>query len=135
MRRHLALVILAILSLGLSLRAQSTATPGGQSEATPPRTMSPPIQISVTGCLKRGNVGGYRLTDQNGTSWTLISQDVNLAEHLNHAVTVTGKPVPLPPQQQQQGANSQQGASDEAGKHAPGLRVLTLKMLSNSCTR
>ena len=56
------LVTLAVLSLGLSLRAQSGATPGGQSDTNPPRTMSPPIQIAVTGCLKRSNEGGYRLT-------------------------------------------------------------------------
>ncbi len=138
MRRHLALVILAILSLGLSLRAQSSAPQGaqssetqsGQSDANPPRTMSPPIQISLTGCLKRGNVGGYRLTDQNGITWMLISKDVDLAEHLNHVVTVTGKPAPLPPQQQ--GADSQQS---EGSNPAHGLRVLTVKMLSNSCTR
>jgi len=130
MQRHPVLVILATLSLGLALRAQSSATPGGQSDTTPPTTMSPPVQIAVTGCLKRGNVGGFRITDQNGATWMLISKDVDLSEHLNHVVTVTGKPAPMPPQQQ--GANSQQG---EGGTSAHGLRVLTLKMLSNSCTR
>jgi len=133
------LVILAVLSLGLSLRAQSGATQSGQSDtnppaiANPPRIMSPPIQIVVTGCLKRSNEGGYRLTDQNGTSWRLTSDTVNLAEHLNHSVTVTGKPATTP---QQQEANSQQGGTTESGsKPSPGLRVLNLKMLSNSCTR
>lgn len=121
------LVILAILSLGLAVRAQSSATPGGQSETTPPSTMSPPIQVAVTGCLKRGNEGGFRIT-QNGTTWRLIAKDVDLAGHLNHVVTVTGKLAPLPPQQ---GANSE----NEAGNPSHGLRVLTLKMLSNSCTR
>jgi len=127
------LVTLAVLSLGLSLRAQSSATPGGQSDTNPPRTVSPPIQIAVTGCLKRSNEGGYRLTDHNGTTWLLTSDTVNLAEHLNHSVTVTGKPVTTPKQQE---ANSQQGGTAEGGsKPSPGLRVLTLNMLSNSCTR
>lgn len=124
-----ALVILAILGLGLALRAPSGATQSGQSDTNPPRTVSPPIQLVVTGCLKRSNEGGYRLSDQNGTTWQLTSKDVNLAEHLNHVVTVTGKPATTPKQQE---ANSQ---PSEAGNPSPGLRVVTLKMLSNSCTR
>ncbi len=127
------LVILAVLSLGLSLDAQSSATPGGQSDANQPGTASPPIQIAVTGCLKRSNEGGYRLTDHNGTTWLLTSDKVNLAEHLNQVVAVTGKPA-MPPKQQE--ASSQQGGTAEGGnKPTPGLRVLTLSMLSNSCTR
>ena len=126
------LVILAVLSLVLSIQAQSSATPGGQSDTNPPRTISPPIQIAVTGCLKRSNEGGYRLTDQNGTTWLLTSDKVNLAEQLNHSVTVTGKPVTTPKQE----ASGQQGGTAEgASKRTPGLRVLTLNMLSNSCTR
>jgi hypothetical protein len=89
--------------------------------------MSPPIQVAVTGCLKRGNEGGFRIT-QNGTTWRLIAKDVDLAGQLNHVVTVTGKLAPLPPQP---GENSE----NEAGNPSHGLRVLTLKMLSNSCTR
>jgi hypothetical protein len=127
------LLTLAVLGLGLSLHAQSTATPGGQSDTNPPRTASPPIQIAVTGCLKRGNEGGYRLTDRNGTTWQLTSDTVNLAEHLNHSVTVTGKPATTAKQQE---ASGQQGGTAEPGsKPSPGLRVLTLSMLSNSCTR
>ena len=133
-----ALAILAVLSLGLSLHAQSSATPGGQSDTNPPATtnppriMSPPIQIVVTGCLKQGNEGGFRLTDQNGTSWRLTSNSVALVEHLNQSVTVTGKPG-TPPQQQE--ANSPARTTESGGKPAPGLRVLNLKLLSNSCTR
>ncbi|MFZ0312632.1 MAG: hypothetical protein WAL85_08000 [Candidatus Korobacteraceae bacterium] len=133
MRRHPVLIILAILFLGLSLGAQTTATSGGQSPATPPNTMSPPIQIAVTGCLKRGNEGGYRLKDQNGTIWQLTSTAVKLGHHLNQVIAVTGKPAPTTPQSE---ANpSQGGTTDTAAKPSPGLRVLTLKMLSNSCTR
>jgi hypothetical protein len=126
------LVTLAVLSLGLSLRAQLGGTQYGQSATNGPGPISPPIQIAVTGCLKRGNEGGYRLTDQNGTTWQLTSETVNLAEHLNHVVTVTGKPAPTPKQQE---ANSQSGTTEAGSRPSPGLRVLTLKMLSNSCTR
>ena len=95
--------------------------------------MSPPLQMAVTGCLKRSNDGGYRITDQNSTTWLLTSNTLDLAEHLNHVVTVTGKPAPTP--QQPEANSSQVGTTDAATKPSPGLRVLTLKMLSNSCTR
>jgi len=94
--------------------------------------MSPPIQIAVTGCLKRSNEGGYRLKDRNGTTWQLTSDTVDLHDHLNHVVTVTGKPAPTP---QPEANNPQDGTAATASKPSPGLRVLTLKMLSNSCTR
>ncbi len=94
--------------------------------------MTPPLQILVSGCLKRGNQSGeYYLSDQNGTIWKLTSSSVNLAEHVQHSVTVTGKPIsnPQPP------ADNGQAGKTESSNPQPGLRVLTLKMLSSSCTR
>ncbi len=90
------------------------------------------MQILVTGCLKRGNAAGeYSIADQNGTIWKLTSTTVNLAEHVNHSVTIAGKPVVTPKQPE----NNTSGGQTDEGKPQPTLRVLTLKMLSNSCTR
>lgn len=100
--------------------------PGSPAQQAP-GTMSPPIQILLTGCLRRSNSGGYRLTDQNGTTWELTSHNVNLAEHVFHAVSVTGKPTtPATPQNDKSESNSSPSRS---------LQVLTLKVLSPSCTR
>jgi len=57
---------------------------------------------------------------------------VNLAEHVNHSVMVTGKPIATTPEQ---GSNGQAAKTGNGGKPFPGLRVLTLKLLSPSCTR
>jgi hypothetical protein len=127
----IGLAALAFLALASLLTAQSSSAQNDQSNATAGRTASPPLQILVTGCLKRGNEAGeYSLADQNGTIWKLTSTTVNLAEHVNHSVSVGGKPV-VPPKQPENNASGGQTES----KPQPTLRVLTLKMLSNSCTR
>lgn len=131
----LSILILGILPLGLSAQSQSQSNDAqsGQAEANPPRVATPPIQILVSGCLKRGHDGGYYISDRNGTTWALSSTKIDLSEHVMHAVTVTGKPAgltqPLPQSNQSGNAESSGGSSQR------GLQVLTLKMLSNSCTR
>jgi len=125
-------VCLAVLSFGPLVVAQSGGEPAAQPSPTPPQTASPPIQLLLTGCLKRANDGGYRLTDHNGITWQLSSTSVDLAEHVNHSVTITGKPTEL---SKQQAAQNQSSDSGKAGNTPRGLQVLTLKMLSNSCTR
>ena len=119
-----------MLPLGLS--AQSSETQSGQSrgapQANPPRMATPPIQILVSGCLRRGHDGGYYISDRNGITWALSSTTVDLSAQVMHAVTVTGKPAGLaqpPPQSSQPSGNAGSGGSSQ---HA--LQVLTLKMLS-----
>jgi len=78
----------------------------------------------VRGCLKRGNQAGtYVISDQNGTTWELVSgsNDVDLSKHIFHSVTLTGKEVPVAEK------------PEEAPRHE--LRVLSLQVLSRSCTR
>jgi hypothetical protein len=126
------LLSLAVLTSAIPLVAQ-TAEPGGaQSSADQRRTVTTPLQVLVRGCLKRGNDGGYYLTDNNGNSWKLSSKTVDLAAHVNHAVELTGKP----------GAIAKQGTPDQPANQTDAngnplhpLQVLTLNMLSNSCTR
>ena len=121
----------AFLALGSLLTAQSSSAQNGQSDATAGRTASPPLQILITGCLKRGNAAGeYSIADQNGTVWKLTSTTVNLAEQVNHSVSVGGKPVVTPGQ-----AENNASSGQTEGRPQPTLRVLNLKMLSNSCTR
>jgi hypothetical protein len=119
-----------ILPLGLS--AQSSETQSGQTQANPPRVATPPIQIAAIGCLKRGP-DGYYLTDRDGNTWQLSSTAVDLSAQVMHAVMVTGKPGAFA---QSQPSGNQPGSKAESGNNpSRPLQVLTLKMLSNSCTR
>jgi hypothetical protein len=123
-----ALLALALLSLSPSLCAQAAATQSGQPQTTPHHwTASPPIQIAATGCLRRGNQGGYFLTDQDGNTWKLSSKTVDLGAQVNHAVTIGGKPGPV--------EKPQESGMATGGRLAHPLEVLTLKTLSPSCTR
>ncbi|HEY1730723.1 MAG TPA: hypothetical protein VGG15_03195 [Terriglobales bacterium] len=85
--------------------------------------------------MKRGNQPGtYVITDQNGTTWELISgsADIDLSKHIFHALSVGGKEVP--PEQHQNSAKPPADNS-QTGTQYHQLRVLTLQVLSRSCTR
>ena len=126
------LLVVAALSLAGVAIAQSSDTSGSPPAAHPGGFATNPLQVALTGCLKRSSVTGkFVLADQGGSSWELTSPSIDLAPQLNHSVTVTGKPVSSapPPNGQQNGAV----ADTDRPQHV--LRVLTLKMLSPSCTR
>jgi hypothetical protein len=124
---------LLFLSLSLLLAAQSGGAQTSQPGMSPGGVATTPLQIAVTGCLKQSHeTHSYFIADQNGTTWKLTSSAVNLAEHVNHSVMVTGKPIAT---DQQQGSSDQAGKTDDGAKPQPSLRVLTLKLLSPSCTR
>jgi len=132
MHRIAVMVVLALLAGG-QLSAQSSQAQSSQTQANPPRMATPPLEILATGCLKRGPDGGYYLGDRNGNTWELSSTKVNLAEQVMHVVTVTGRPGEFA---QSPASGNQQGSKPESRNNsARPLQVLTLKMLSNSCTR
>ena len=132
-RMAIAVLALSLIACAPQLGAQASDAQSGQPPATPPRTMTPPLQILVTGCLKRSNDGGYQLTDANGTTWQLSSDSVNLRDHVMHVVSVAGKPGTLG--KADQSPSRPAGQPEAADNTAHSLRVITLKMVSNSCTR
>jgi len=131
-RVAVAVVAFSLAICGPHVSAQSSDGQSGQQPATPPRMATPPLQILVTGCLKRSSDGSYYLTDSNGTTWQLSSSSVNLGEHIMHVVSVGGKPASFDKVQQ---AGQPSDKTKPADNPAHSLRVVTLKMVSNSCTR
>jgi len=105
---------------------QSGTSPGGT-------TATHPLQIALTGCLKQnGESGEYFIVDKNGKTWRLVPGGVDLTAHLNHSVRLTGTPDSNPNAVD----NSEQTAkAGHGGEPQLSLRVLTVKMLSNSCGR
>jgi hypothetical protein len=114
------------------LSAQSGGGQNSQSGSNLGGTMTPPLQIAVTGCLKREADGGYYIADKNGTTWKLTPNGVNLSEHVNHSVRITGKPDT---NAGQPGANQHGAKTASAENLQPGLRVLTVKVLSPICAQ
>ncbi len=130
---QLASMLLLLLAFCPLLAAQSGGAQTSPPGASPGGVATTPLQIAVTGCLKHSHeTHTYFIADQNGTIWKLTSSAVNLAEHVNHSVMVTGKPIAA---DNEQGSNAQAGKAGDGAKPQPSLRVLTLQLLSPSCTR
>ena len=101
-------------------------------QASQNRTVTHPLLVNVTGCLKRSSqTGGFYVADQNGRTWELTSKKVDLAKHVFHTVSVSGHPSP--------GSKTQEGKSEQGqkpeGSQIFGLDVTELEMVSDSCTR
>jgi hypothetical protein len=97
-------------------------------------TMSTHHMVNVTGCLKKGTEdGGYYITDKDGTMWELSSKTVNLAEHVNHIVSISGHEMPRSQADEAKVAESEK--SESGGSKYADLKVAQLKMVSESCSQ
>lgn len=79
--------------------------------------------VTVTGCLQKGDEAGeYSITGEDGKVYGLRSTSVNLADHLGHKVTVSGRAKP-----------EERGEKEKGSKEVADLTVSNLKMVSTSC--
>jgi hypothetical protein len=90
----------------------------------------------MTGCLSQGNSANeFQLTTNNGSTWETRSDQVSLAKHVGHTVTVTGvvshaKMHNLKEDAKQAGTDT--GAVKEHPEHGH-MEITSLKMVSDSC--
>ena len=131
-RRQLSLFS-ALLALGVTLclfgAAQTNPGHSNPQDSHPPANINTPHQLVITGCLRRDSNGAYSLTSENGKTWNLIagSDSVDLSKHVFHAVKITGKEA--------SSAQPTDGGDNPQTEKLSTLRVLTLEVLSRSCTR
>ena len=86
----------------------------------------------ITGCLKQGSEkGGYYVTAPDGTMYELVGKSSNLAQHLNHTVTVTGRETKLPEAQESK-LEPHEKTEASGGKYVD-FQVADVKMVSASC--
>jgi hypothetical protein len=82
--------------------------------------------VTVTGCLQKGDEAGeYSIKGADGKEYGLRSTTVKLADHLNHKITVTGKPA-----HENERPEGNRKEQKEEHEH---LNVTTMKMINNSC--
>jgi hypothetical protein len=120
--RMMASIVLALL-LSLTALAQDTTKPTDDQSKTK----------TVTGCLQKGaQADQFSITGEDGKSWDLRSSTVKLAEHVGHQVTVTGSPTrETKAEEKKEGQVENAAEKKELGE----LRVISLKMVSQSCTK
>jgi SH3 domain-containing YSC84-like protein 1 len=91
---------------------------------------------TVTGCLQKGDEPGeFSITGEDGKSWGLRSSSVKLDQHVGHQVTVAGTPARETKaeenKEQKEGQVEKASSKDEYRD----LRVTTLKMVSDTCSK
>ena len=132
-RAQFALGWAGLLLFGLCALLLSGQDNTQNSQTAPGRTVRTPLQINLTGCLKKNAAtGGYSVSDENGRTWELSSKKVDLSKHVGHVVSVSGHPMPVPKAPE---GKSEAGQKAEGGNQPLGLDVVELTMISNSCTR
>jgi lipid-binding SYLF domain-containing protein len=89
--------------------------------------------VSVTGCLQRGDEAGqFSIFGEDGKAWGLRSSTVKLEDHVGHQVMVTGSPTrEAKAEEKKEGQVQNAGQKEELGE----LRVTSLKMISQRCTK
>jgi hypothetical protein len=129
-----------------ALPAQSQSSqPDSQSNGS---GMSKPEMTTVTGCVAAGKKeGSYKLTTDDGTTYMLRSKSTNLADHVGHTITVSGRLMtgekkggdatsPSNSGDASSAAGSDQNSSGSAAASAAKgnhLMVRSLTMVSESC--
>jgi hypothetical protein len=89
-------------------------------------------EVNATGCLQKGSEsGGFYLTDASGKMYELQKSKVNLAEHVGHQVTITGKTVENPESVEAKLADSEK--KEASSSNYQDVKVASLKMVSESC--
>jgi hypothetical protein len=119
------------LALGLFAQDKMQNSQGNMNEGKVAGTHH---MLNITGCLKRGaEPKGYYITDSNGKTWELTSKSVDLSQHINHVVSVSGHEMKV--SKEQESKNEESEKSEAAGNQHFDLNVNELKMISSSCTR
>lgn len=119
----------------LGLLASSFAVVGAQDEAK--KTTHKKVR-TLTGCLQKADdANEYNLTTAKGGTWEIKSDDVQLAEHVGHTVTVTGvvSNATLHGAKEDAKAEAKEhGIAKNSTEHGH-LTVTELKMVSKSCSK
>ena len=92
----------------------------------------PPKAVSLTGCLVKGDEPKeVWLAEKSGRIYGLESSKIELNAHLGHKVIVSGYVLP----EGKEGAGEEAQKQNQTGKRETAdFHVLTLKMISTTCT-
>jgi hypothetical protein len=111
-------------------------TVGSSAQDTTSSGKSKSADRTVTGCLAKGDSAKeFVLNGKNGSTWNLKSDQVALAEHVGHTVTVKGVVSNVTMhnmKEEAKDAAAGAGVKKENSEHGD-MQVASLKMVSGSC--
>jgi hypothetical protein len=92
-----------------------------------------PKAVSVTGCLVKGDEPKeVWLAQKDGRIYGLESSKIELNAHLGHKVIVTGY---VPPEGKEEPGDETHKQNKASKRETADFRVLTLQMISTTCTQ
>ena len=84
-------IALWAITAGLLLSAAGLATAQDMTTQNPSASDTHSNVRTLTGCLRQGdNAHEFELMGQDGSTWELRSDAVDLASHVGHTVSITG---------------------------------------------
>lgn len=120
-----------VLACGLLL-----GTVGSSAQDTTSSGKSKSADRTVTGCLAKGDSSKeFVLNGKDGSTWNLKSDQVALADHVGHTVTVKGVVSNVTMhnmKEEAKDAAAGAGMKKENAEHGD-MQVASLKMVSGSC--
>src|ERR1700724_2073 len=116
--------------------AKAQAVAEGKGEAKSEVKSEAKENVTVTGCLQRGeDAGEFSMIARDGKTWELHSTSIKLDNHLGHTVTVTG-PRTHESKAQEKAEEKREGAVKASSKEEyADLGVTSLKMVSETCNK
>ena len=130
-------IALWAIAAGLLLSAAGLATAQDATAQTPSANDAHSNVRTLTGCLRQGdNAHEFELMAQDGSTWELRSDAVNLASHVGHTVTITGAvahPTMHGMKEDTKKEAQEHGIDKSATEHGH-LTVTNLSMVSDSCS-
>ncbi len=124
--KHFSWMVAVVIVLAcMAAQAQSKDTDEQQSSGK---------AKTVTGCLAKGDSPNeFYLTSDDGKKYELRSDQVSLADHVGHKITVTGTSErESAAEEKREGEQEKNEAAENQGMQ---LRVTNVKMISDSCQK
>lgn len=132
MKSTFALFLLAaglVICTGTAKAQSDSATTAGNDTHSNVRT--------VTGCLQKGDgATEYALVGQDGSTWELRSDAVDLASHVGQTVTITGavKNPAMHGMKEDMKNEAQEHGMDKSATEHGHLTVTQLNVMNNHCS-
>ena len=116
--------------------AKAQAVAEGKAEDKSEARAEAKGNVSVTGCLQRGDgAGEFAIFGEDGKVWGLRSSTVKLEDHVGHKVTVAGTARAESKAEAKKEKKEREVVKASEKEEYRDLRVTSLNMVSDTCAK